>query len=152
MYPERQLTHAGLARDHRVTRPGQCVTLALPGRFDLSWGLNRLVGHLVVDASDFKGDTKTIDVWGRGVGQGQCHRGRIVVCVNPCSLSPRLRRRRRPYRWRGAALDHSGNCVRMSSTMTVAAAGADGALGENPARCVRSRPAELPRVPTRRAR
>lgn len=54
------------------------------------------------------------DVWGRGVGQGQCHRGRIVVCVNPCSLSPRLRRRRRPYRWRGAALDHSGNCVRMS--------------------------------------
>lgn len=114
MYPERQLTHAGLARDHRVTRPGQCVTLALPGRFDLSWGLNRLVGHLVVDASDFKGDTKTIDVWGRGVGQGQCHRGRIVVCVNPCSLSPRLRRRRRPYRWRGAALDHSGNCVRMS--------------------------------------
>lgn len=51
MYPERQLTHAGLARDHRVTRPGQCVTLALPGRFDLSWGLNRLVGHLVVDAS-----------------------------------------------------------------------------------------------------
>lgn len=114
MYPERQLTHAGLARDHRVTRPGQCVTLALPGRFDLSWGLNRLVGHLVVDASDFKGDTKTIDVWGRGVGQGQCHRGRIVVCVNPCSLSPRLRRRRRAYRWRGAALDHSGNCVRMS--------------------------------------
>lgn len=82
MYPERQLTHAGLAWDHRVTRPGQCVTLALPGRFDLSWGLNRLVGHLVVDASDFKGDTKTIDVWGV-----ESDRDSVTEAESSCALT-----------------------------------------------------------------
>lgn len=82
MYPERQLTHAGLARDHRVTRPGQCVTLALPGRFDLSWGLNRLVGHLVVDASDFKGIPKPLTS-----GGVESDRDSVTEAESSCALT-----------------------------------------------------------------
>lgn len=73
MYFEWQFMYVGLVWDYCVICFGQCVIFVLFGCFDLSWGLNWLVGYLVVDVFDFKGDIKIIDVWGCGVGQGQCY-------------------------------------------------------------------------------